>query len=45
MNQPPYIDDDDRQAIALALGHFLSDRIDEGRLTLASVRPEVLAHL
>lgn len=45
MNPPPYIDDDDRQAIGLALGYFLSNRTEEGRAALAGLRPDVLESL
>jgi hypothetical protein len=45
MNSPPYIEADDRQAIGLALGYFLSNRIEEGRAALAGLRPDVLESL
>ncbi|GAC1632211.1 MAG: hypothetical protein NVS9B10_26470 [Nevskia sp.] len=45
MNSPPYIDDDDRQAIVLTLGYFLSNRIEEGRAALMGLRHDVLESL
>jgi hypothetical protein len=45
MNSPPHIDDDDRQAIGLALGYFLSNRVEEGRTALSTLRPEILESL
>lgn len=45
MTPPLELEIEDQQMIAIALGHFVSDRIDAGRAMLSNLRPEILERL